>query len=59
MHFYVVIKSSQNKENRIAACTHHVHLITNYMYMHKIEQTTNGAISIIRQNSVKCGNCSD
>jgi len=26
--------------------------------MHKIEQTTTGAISVIRQNSVKCGNCS-
>jgi len=26
--------------------------------MYKIEQTT-GAISVIRQNSVKCGNCSD
>jgi len=24
--------------------------------MHKIEQTTTGAISVIRENSVKCGN---
>jgi len=29
------------------------------VYMHKIEHTTTGAISVIRQNSVKCGNCSD
>ena len=29
------------------------------MYMHKIEQTTTDAISVIRQNSVKCGNFSD
>jgi len=28
------------------------------MYMHKIEQTTTGAISVIRENSVKCGNLS-
>jgi len=34
-----------------------VALITNYMY--KIEQMTTGAISVICQNSVKCGNCSD
>jgi len=26
------------------------------MFMHKIEQTTTGAISVIRENSVKCGN---
>jgi len=26
------------------------------MYMHKIEQTTTGAISAIRENSVKRGN---
>jgi len=32
-------------------------LITNYM--HKIEQTSIGAIYVIRQNSVKCGDCSD
>jgi len=29
------------------------------MYMHKIERMTTGAISVICQNSVKCGNCSD
>ena len=29
------------------------------MYMHKIEQTTTGAISVIRENSVKCRNFSD
>jgi len=36
-------------------------LITNYMYtgMHKSEQTTTGAISVIRQNSVNCGDCFD
>ena len=32
-------------------------LITNYM--NKIEQTTTGAISVIRQNSVSCGDYSD
>jgi len=29
------------------------------MYMHKVEQMTTGAISVIRQNSIKCENCSD
>jgi len=28
-------------------------------YMHKIEHTATGAISVIHQNSVKCGDCSD
>jgi len=29
------------------------------MYMHKIEQTTTGAISVIHENSVKYRNSSD
>jgi len=33
------------------------HYKLNYVY--KIEQTTTGIISVIRQNSVECGNCSD
>jgi len=48
------VKSEQRKQN---SCTHYASaLITNYMYMHKIEQRTTGAISVIRENSVKCGN---
>jgi len=29
------------------------------MYMHKTAQTTTSAISVIRQNSVSCDDCSD
>jgi len=54
--FYLVRKSSQNKENRMAMATMAMYLscsialISNYM--HKIEQTSIGAISVICQNSV-------
>jgi len=36
-----------------------VALITNYMCMHKIEQTMTSTISVIHKNSVKCGNVFD
>jgi len=53
---YLTRKLSLNKENRMAMATMAIYsscsiaLITNYM--HKIEQMSIGAISVIRQNSV-------
>ena len=41
--------------NMYASCS--IAFIANYM--HKIAQTTTSAISIIGQNSVSCGDCSD